>query len=77
MLTALALQASGYVEPPVSLFGCRGTRSGADWSCARLPDTLIGALVKRPEVKNLTAVSNNAGVGHFGLGKLISSGAVS
>lgn len=31
-------------------------------------DTLICALAARPEVKNLTAVSNNAGVGQFGLG---------
>jgi hypothetical protein len=35
----------------------------------RLVDTLIGALSKRPEVKNLTCVSNNAGVGKFGLGE--------
>ncbi|KAM0746248.1 succinyl-CoA:3-ketoacid-coenzyme A transferase [Meredithblackwellia eburnea MCA 4105] len=40
-------------------------------------DTLIGALAKRPEVKNLTAVSNNAGVGHFGLGALLHSGQIS
>ena len=31
-------------------------------------DTLIGALAKRPEVKGLTAVSNNAGSGMNGLG---------
>ncbi|GAA5948604.1 hypothetical protein JCM3765_004941 [Sporobolomyces pararoseus] len=40
-------------------------------------DTLIGALAKRPEVKNLTCVSNNAGVGKFGLGALLHSGQVS
>ena len=33
------------------------------------PDTLIGALAKRKDVKNLTAVSNNAGAGEHGLGK--------
>lgn len=32
-------------------------------------DTLIGALAERPEVKNLTAVSNNAGSGDNGLGQ--------
>ncbi|GAA5902042.1 hypothetical protein JCM6882_000175 [Rhodosporidiobolus microsporus] len=40
-------------------------------------DTLIGALSKRPEVKNLTCVSNNAGVGKFGLGALLHSGQIS
>jgi len=39
-------------------------------------DTLIGALSKRPEVKNLTCVSNNAGVGKFGLGALLHSGQI-
>ena len=32
------------------------------------PDTLIGALAKRKDVNNLTAVSNNAGAGEHGLG---------
>ncbi|GAA5931422.1 hypothetical protein JCM3775_005019 [Rhodotorula graminis] len=40
-------------------------------------DTLIGALAKRPEVKDLTCVSNNAGVGKFGLGALLHSGQIS
>ncbi|KAK4704243.1 3-oxoacid CoA-transferase, partial [Phenoliferia sp. Uapishka_3] len=40
-------------------------------------DTLIQALAKRPEVKNLTAVSNNAGVGQLGLGSLLHSGQIS
>ncbi|GAA6009497.1 3-oxoacid CoA-transferase [Rhodotorula paludigena] len=40
-------------------------------------DTLIGALSQRPEVKNLTCVSNNAGVGKFGLGALLHSGQIS
>ncbi|GAA6040660.1 hypothetical protein JCM8097_008092 [Rhodosporidiobolus ruineniae] len=40
-------------------------------------DTLISALSKRPEVKNLTCVSNNAGVGKFGLGALLHSGQIS
>ncbi|KAG8756543.1 hypothetical protein FRC12_010538 [Ceratobasidium sp. 428] len=41
------------------------------------PDTLIQALARRPEVKNLTAASNNAGVGDRGLGKLLYTGQVS
>lgn len=32
-------------------------------------DTLIGALSKRPEVRDLTAVSNNVGSGDMGLGE--------
>jgi acyl CoA:acetate/3-ketoacid CoA transferase alpha subunit len=31
-------------------------------------DTLLGALVKRKDVINLTGVSNNAGAGDSGLG---------
>lgn len=40
------------------------------------PDTLIGALAKRRDVKNLTAVSNNAGSGEHGLGKLLHAGSI-
>ncbi|KZV69458.1 3-oxoacid CoA-transferase [Peniophora sp. CONT] len=40
------------------------------------PDTLIGALARRPEVKGLTAVSNNAGSGMNGLGRLLHSGQI-
>ncbi|KAI0035940.1 hypothetical protein K488DRAFT_42121 [Vararia minispora EC-137] len=40
------------------------------------PDTLIGALANRPEVRDLTAVSNNAGSGMHGLGKLLHSGQI-
>ncbi|SCV69890.1 BQ2448_1284 [Microbotryum intermedium] len=39
-------------------------------------DTLITALSKRPEVKNLTCVSNNAGVDKLGLGILLHSGQI-
>ncbi|MBW0495380.1 hypothetical protein O181_035095 [Austropuccinia psidii MF-1] len=41
------------------------------------PDTLIKALSRRPEVKNLTVVSNNAGVDKYGLGVLLHSGQIS
>lgn len=41
------------------------------------PDTLIGALVKRKDVKNLTAVSNNVGAGEHGLGAFDPTGVVS
>ncbi|KZT42029.1 3-oxoacid CoA-transferase [Sistotremastrum suecicum HHB10207 ss-3] len=41
------------------------------------PDTLIQALARRPEVQDITAVSNNAGVGERGLGLLLHSGQIS
>ncbi|KAF8478602.1 hypothetical protein DFH94DRAFT_750973 [Russula ochroleuca] len=40
------------------------------------PDTLIGALATRGDVRNLTAVSNNAGSGQLGLGKLLHTGQI-
>ncbi|KAK4131489.1 3-oxoacid CoA-transferase [Trichocladium antarcticum] len=36
-----------------------------------VPDTLIEEVLKRPEINNLTAVSNNAGTDDSGLGKLL------
>lgn len=33
-----------------------------------IPETLIKALAKKPDIKNLTAVSNNAGAKESGLG---------
>ncbi|EIN07522.1 3-oxoacid CoA-transferase [Punctularia strigosozonata HHB-11173 SS5] len=39
-----------------------------------IPETLITALAKKPEIKGLTAVSNNAGLGDLGLAKLLRSG---
>ncbi|KAF9228718.1 3-oxoacid CoA-transferase [Gyrodon lividus] len=56
----------------------KGVKSGDVLLCggfglAGVPDTLLGALVKRKDVKNLTAVSNNAGAGDSGLGKLFNS----
>mmetsp|Transcript_20425 Transcript_20425/g.38088 ORF Transcript_20425/g.38088 Transcript_20425/m.38088 type:complete len:516 (-) Transcript_20425:56-1603(-) len=42
-----------------------------------IPETLISSIAADfPEVKNMTAVSNNAGVDGFGLGKLLESGQV-
>ncbi|EJU05345.1 3-oxoacid CoA-transferase [Dacryopinax primogenitus] len=41
------------------------------------PDTLIEALSRRPQVRDLTAVSNNAGVGKRGLGLLLHTGQIS
>lgn len=38
-----------------------------------VPDTLIDELLKKPDVKDLTAVSNNAGTDNSGLGKLLKS----
>ncbi len=40
---------------------------------AALPKTLIGAISRHPSIKDLTVVSNNAGTGDFGLGKLLRS----
>ncbi|EWC48235.1 mitochondrial succinyl-CoA:3-ketoacid-coenzyme A transferase 1 [Drechslerella stenobrocha 248] len=42
-----------------------------------VPDSLINELEKRPEVAQLTAVSNNAGTDGKGLGKLLASGQIS
>ncbi len=42
-----------------------------------VPDTLIDTVLEKPEVKGLTAVSNNAGTDVSGLGKLLKSGQVS
>ncbi|KAA8917060.1 hypothetical protein TRICI_000732 [Trichomonascus ciferrii] len=42
-----------------------------------VPDTLINALEKKPEIKNITAVSNNAGIDGSGLSKLLVSGQIS
>ncbi|KIJ63253.1 hypothetical protein HYDPIDRAFT_134301 [Hydnomerulius pinastri MD-312] len=56
----------------------KGVKSGDTLLCggfglAGVPDTLLAALVKRKDVNNLTAVSNNAGAGDSGLGKLFNS----
>ncbi|KAJ7184293.1 3-oxoacid CoA-transferase [Mycena filopes] len=45
-------------------------KSGEILLCA---DTLLGALAKRKDVKNLTGVSNNAGSGDSGLAKLLNT----
>lgn len=37
------------------------------------PETLIGAISRNPSIKDLTVVSNNAGTGELGLGKLLKS----
>ncbi len=41
-----------------------------------VPDTLIDEVLKKPEIKGLTAVSNNAGTDTSGLGKLLKSGQI-
>ena len=38
-----------------------------------VPDTLINEVLKKPELKDLTAVSNNAGTDNSGLGQLLRS----
>lgn len=41
-----------------------------------VPDTIINALVKKPEIKNITAVSNNAGLDGRGLSQLLVTGQI-
>ncbi|KAK6363165.1 hypothetical protein TWF730_000610 [Orbilia blumenaviensis] len=41
-----------------------------------VPDSLINELEKRPDIKDITAVSNNAGTDGKGLGKLLASGQI-
>ncbi|KAF7359303.1 Succinyl-CoA:3-ketoacid-coenzyme A transferase [Mycena sanguinolenta] len=45
----------------------------AGFGAAGIPDTLLAALAKRKDVDNLTGVSNNAGSGDSGLGKLLNT----
>jgi 3-oxoacid CoA-transferase len=44
---------------------------------AGIPDTLLGALAKRKDIKELTGVSNNAGGGDSGLDKLLNTNQLS
>ncbi|KAF4619444.1 hypothetical protein D9613_005354 [Agrocybe pediades] len=44
---------------------------------AGIPDTLLGAIAKRKDVKDLTGVSNNAGGGDSGLDKLLNTNQLS
>ncbi|KAJ7074292.1 hypothetical protein C8F01DRAFT_1099978 [Mycena amicta] len=43
------------------------------FGAAGIPDTLLAALARRKQVQNLTGVSNNAGFGDSGLGKLLNT----
>ncbi|KAJ6488563.1 succinyl-CoA:3-ketoacid-coenzyme A transferase [Mycena vitilis] len=45
----------------------------AGFGAAGIPDTLLSALARRKDVTNLTGVSNNAGSGDSGLGKLLNT----
>ncbi|KAH7323327.1 succinyl-CoA:3-ketoacid-coenzyme A transferase [Rhizoctonia solani] len=63
-------------EAVQDLEGGKTLLSGGFGLCGT-PDTLIQALSRRPEVKGLTAASNNAGVGDRGLGKLLYTGQIS
>ncbi|KAJ2821898.1 Succinyl-CoA:3-ketoacid coenzyme A transferase 1, mitochondrial, partial [Coemansia sp. 'formosensis'] len=38
-----------------------------------IPEDLISAVANKPHINNLTAVSNNAGIDHVGLGKLLNT----
>jgi 3-oxoacid CoA-transferase len=52
------------------------TREGPGFGICGTPDTLIAAIARREDLRDLTAVSNNAGVGEMGLGKLLHSGQI-
>ena len=57
-----------------SIHFCCGTlaltyASPVGFGLCGIPETLISALTKRSDVRNLTAVSNNAGAGDHGLGE--------
>ena len=56
------------MRAPASRLACL-TPTDAGFGLCGIPETLINALTKRPEVVNLTAVSNNAGAGEHGLGE--------
>lgn len=62
------------VRHPWSVIGHR--HGEACWLTAicAFAESLISALVKRSDVKDLTAVSNNAGLGDHGLAKLLRNG---
>ncbi|KAK7035728.1 succinyl-CoA:3-ketoacid-coenzyme A transferase [Favolaschia claudopus] len=45
----------------------------AGFGAAGIPDTLLSALAKRKDVSKLVGVSNNAGAGDSGLGKLLNT----
>ncbi|SPO25807.1 probable Succinyl-CoA:3-ketoacid-coenzyme A transferase, mitochondrial precursor [Ustilago trichophora] len=49
------------------------TLLSAGFGLCGTPETLIGAISRHPHIKDLTVVSNNAGTGDFGLGKLLRS----
>ncbi|GAC71791.1 succinyl-coa:alpha-ketoacid-coa transferase [Moesziomyces antarcticus T-34] len=49
------------------------TLLSAGFGLCGTPETLIGAISRHPHIKDLTVVSNNAGTGEFGLGKLLKS----
>ncbi|PWZ01892.1 putative succinyl-CoA:3-ketoacid-coenzyme A transferase mitochondrial precursor [Testicularia cyperi] len=53
------------------------TLLSAGFGLCGTPETLIGAINRNPAIKDLTVVSNNAGTGEKGLGKLLKSKQIS
>ena len=49
------------------------TLLSAGFGLCGTPETLIGAISRHPHINDLTVVSNNAGTGELGLGKLLKS----
>uniref|UniRef100_A0A060T9I3 Succinyl-CoA:3-ketoacid-coenzyme A transferase n=1 Tax=Blastobotrys adeninivorans TaxID=409370 RepID=A0A060T9I3_BLAAD len=64
------------VEAALSAVKSGNTVLCGGFGLSGVPDTLINGLEKRPEIGNLTAVSNNAGIDGSGLSKLLVSGQV-
>jgi 3-oxoacid CoA-transferase len=62
---------STLVDPSICLFRYAG------FGLCGTPDTLIQALAQRPQVNNLTIISNNAGLDKSGLGLLLHSRQIS
>lgn len=63
-------------DEAVSDFKSDSTLLSGGFGLCGVPDTLIEALLKKKDLKNMTAVSNNAGVDGGGLGLLLGSGQV-
>lgn len=66
-------------EAAVAVVKSGDTLLSSGFGLCGLPNTLMGALTARKDVKNITGVSNNAGAGGrvAGLGMLLESGQLS
>lgn len=58
-------------EEAVKDIAAKSTLLVGGFGLCGIPENLINALSKRPDINELTVVSNNAGVDNFGLGILL------